>query len=151
MKIEITERDRILTALDKWIRQRPGLDFRNYGCDASAYRSELRSITKDLTHARALLKAVEWRTSIGVDELKEAFRSAFAGRLSWDGNRLSYVTGQYWPTEYRRAVCAVLASALWAYARENGQGNIGKGSPGDNLRAWAKKEFGLAIQKRFFA
>lgn len=30
--------------------------------------------------------------------------------------RLEYTTGQYWPTEYRKAACAVLASALWAGA-----------------------------------
>jgi hypothetical protein len=38
--------------------------------------------------------------------------------LSWDGKRLDYTTGQYWPTEYRRAAAAVLASALWSYWRD---------------------------------
>lgn len=32
---------------------------------------------------------------------------------------VGYCTGQYFPTEYRRAVCAVLASALWDYVREH--------------------------------
>jgi hypothetical protein len=35
------------------------------------------------------------------------------------GVSLDYCTGQYWPTEYRAAVCAVLASLLWAHAREH--------------------------------
>jgi hypothetical protein len=57
------ERYLIIGALDRWIRQRPGLEFGNYG-DVSAYRSEMRSITKDLHDARTLLAAVNWRTSI---------------------------------------------------------------------------------------
>jgi hypothetical protein len=32
---------------------------------------------------------------------------------------LDYCTGQYFPTEYRRAACAVLASALWSAKRDN--------------------------------
>ena len=32
-------------------------------------------------------------------------------------NELDDCVGQYWPTEYRAAACAVLASALWAYWR----------------------------------
>ncbi len=118
------EREAILTALDRWIRQRPGLEFGNYG-DVSAYRSELRSITRDGREARTLLQAVRWREeSITLALLRESFR-AYSGRLSWawsplEGKgRLDYVTGQYWPTEYRRAACAVLASALWSAAAAN--------------------------------
>jgi hypothetical protein len=144
------ERERILVALDAWIRQRPGLEFGNYN-DVPAYRSELRSITKDLHQARTLLQAVRWRESIGAAELLEAFKGAYSGRLSWDGQRLDYCTGQYWPTEYRRAACAVLASALWSYARENGVAEApGEGSPGDKLRAYFHKEFGRAIASRWF-
>ena len=111
------ERDTILAALDRWTRQRPGLEFGNYG-DAHSYRAELRSITRDLTEFRALLRAVRATPGIDAARLRNAFR-AYAGRLSWDGERLSYCTGQYWPTEYRRAACAVLAAALWDYTRDN--------------------------------
>lgn len=109
------ERERILRAMSVFAEQRPGLKWGNYG-DARAYRSESRSITRDLHDARQLLAAVGWRSSIGAEQLRAAFR-AFSGRLSWDGTALRYCTGQYFPTEYRRAVCAVLASALWDYAR----------------------------------
>jgi len=115
---DTAERDAILTALDAFIRQRPGLDYGNYG-DPSAYRAEVRSIGRDLQDARALLHAVELRPSITAAMLREAFQSAFSGRLSWDGARLDYTTGQYWPTEYRRAAAAVLASALWSYWRDH--------------------------------
>lgn len=124
-----TERQAILDALSAWIRQRPGLEYRNYASDwrdtegRKAYFSELRRITRQLHDARELLAAVASRQSITADDLKRAFR-AYSGRLTWtpDGNgggSLDYCTGQYWPTEYRAAACAVLASALWDYYRSD--------------------------------
>lgn len=116
-------RDNILHALSSFAATRPGLDPRDYARDwrdtegRKAYAAEVRSITKDLHHARALLTAVRL-SGITEAQLIEAFR-AFGGRLSWDGQRLDYCTGQYYPTEYRRAVCAVLASALWNYFRDD--------------------------------
>lgn len=189
-----TERAAILAVLDRWIRQRPGLEFGNYG-DVRAYNSELRSIGRDLREARTLLRAVEWRDSIDADALKAAFR-AYSGRLSVttalahpvcrvcnqthcnDGDhydpsdneysaRLDYVTGQYWPTEYRRAACAVLASALWDHARQSmpepkgkltrthgdfttEHDNIDGLTPGDWLRRYFRREFGRGIASRWF-
>lgn len=117
------QRENILAALSRFASQRPGLDFANY-CDARAYRSESASITRDLQHARELLAAVSWRDGIGAAELMAAARSAYSGRLTIEETesgsaRIGYCTGQYFPTEYRRAVCAVLASALWDYWRNN--------------------------------
>jgi hypothetical protein len=118
----------ICDALARWVKQRPGLEFGNYG-DIAAYRSEQRSIARDKREAETLLAAVRWRDGITADMLKKAAESAFSGRLSikcvtvWPGKdatpryNIDYCTGQYWPTEYRRAVCAVLASALWEYTR----------------------------------
>jgi hypothetical protein len=114
------ERKAIMAALDGWIRQRPGLEYANYG-DRASYQSECRSIARDGREARLLLRAVTWRESITGLMLREAFR-AFSGRLSWTWDpatrrgKLEYCTGQYWPTEYRKAAAAVLASALWAAA-----------------------------------
>jgi hypothetical protein len=53
----------------------------------------------------------------------DAARSAFSGRLNiqqvdGEGVRIHYTTGQYYPAEYRRAVAAVAASALWDYVRD---------------------------------
>lgn len=118
------ERDAILSAISAWIRQRPGLEIGNYG-NITSYRSELRAIGRELKEARQLLYAVEMRPSITADALREAFGRAYNGRLSWTWNAetgcgtLDYCVGQYWPTEYRRAACAVLASALWTQARED--------------------------------
>lgn len=118
----------IIDALGRWIRQRPGLEFGNYG-DVKSYRAEVRSIAKDKQHAETLLAAVKWRDGIDADALIKAAEGAFSGRLTISPPRvdvdellrakIDYTTGQYWPTEYRRAVCAVLASALWEYMREH--------------------------------
>lgn len=106
---------RVCSALQAWIAQRPGLSFADYG-DTRAYRAESRSITRDRDDALALLRVARWRT-VTKAQWADAFR-AYSGRLSWDGERLSYCTGQYWPTEYRRAACGVLASLLWHLAAD---------------------------------
>lgn len=139
-------KEQIIALLDAWIRQLPGLDYGNYG-DPVAYRAEVRSIGKDLQNARTLLRAVEL-SSIDADTLIDGFR-AFSGRLSLietpKGYALDYCTGQYWPTEYRKAACAVLASALWDHYRDG----LPAGS-GDKLRAQFKRQFGRTIANRWF-
>ena len=164
-------KEQIIALLGAWIRQRPGLDYGNYG-DPVAYRAEVRSIGQDLQHARTLLRAVEL-SSIDADTLIEGFR-AFSGRLSLEpirvqnagyyglsddagivGWKLDYTTGQYWPTEYRRAACAVLASALWAHYRDSEPDNVytsaaGVARKGDQLRASFKRRFGRTIANRCF-
>jgi hypothetical protein len=178
----------IIDALTRFMNQRSGLEFGNYG-DVKAFRAEQRSITKDLHHARELMRAVAWRDAIDADVLIKAAASAYSGRLtivpplqsykrspcsdsSSPAWRIEYVTGQYFPTEYRRAVCAVLASVLWYYTREkampkpgtrpiglrdagDGAGKYWDGkrwlSAGDWLRAHFRKEFGRGIASRWFS
>jgi hypothetical protein len=139
-------KEQIIELLDAWIRRRPGLEFANYG-SISGYRSELRSITKDLRDARKLLRSVEY-SAITAPELLDAF-GAYSGRLRVvatdkpDEYRLEYCAGQYWPTEYRAAVCAVLASALWNYHRTDN-------STGDSMRAKFRRMFGRGLSARWF-
>lgn len=146
-----TSKTAILDALRAWIAQRPGLEYDNYG-DPVSYRAELRQIARDRQDAETLLAAAEL-SAITAEELKEGFR-AFSGRLTLeeDGNggvkSLDYCTGQYWPTEYRRAACAVLAAALWNHARSALPENTEK--PGDVIRARFRRLFGRAIQARWF-
>lgn len=142
----------ILAALSAFIRQRPGLEFANYG-NVSAYRSELRGITKDRHHAEELLAAVSWR-SISAEDLLAAARSAFSGRLSLTvqdngGVIVDYCTGQYFPTEYRRAVCAVLAFALWGYWR--GCCAPEAENKAQRIRDTAKRELSRSVARRYFA
>lgn len=149
-------KQQILTALQVWIRQRPGLEFGNYGALAP-YRAELRQIAKDKRDAETLLTAVALRDSITAEDLAKAF-SAYSGRLTLieGGNRahLSYCTGQYWPTEYRKAACAVLASALWERKREDCNADVDQRehrSLGDEIRNSFRREFGRSIQARWFS
>ena len=150
----------LIDALHTFINQRPGLEFGNYG-DVSAYRSEMRDITRALNEARTMLSAIAWRDSITADMLIDASKRAFSGRLSITENdgrvSIDYCTGQYWPTEYRRAVCSVLASLLWHYWRENAPADAGVFIPhsnlhnvGDYIRKTARAEFGRGIASRYF-
>lgn len=153
-------KETLLASLRAFARQRPGLEPANYG-DASAYRAESRAITRDLHDVETLLAAVAWRDSITADRLVDAARGAYSGRLAvaepTPGKfEVIYHTGQYFPTEYRRAVCAVLASALWDYAREcmpepKGDRDLYDGlRAGDWLRRYFRREFGARMQRRWF-
>ena len=133
----------IINALARWIAQRPGLEYENYG-DPVSYRAEARAIGKDLQDARTLLRYVD-ASQITGDQLADAFR-AFSGRLSWDGAKLSYCTGQYWPTEYRKAACAVLASAIRYYWRDSMTGP----NAGGHISKTARNTFGRGIASRWF-
>ena len=148
----------IIDALSKFMHQRSGMDPQNYG-DYASYRSEQRSVTRDLHHARTLLGAVSWRDSITADDLIAASKRAYSGRLTIVEDsgrvRIEYCTGQYFPTEYRRAVCAVLAAALWDYTRTSAMPDDAtlesiKQSPGTWLREHFRREFGRTISNRWF-
>ena len=127
--------------------QRPGLEFGNYG-NAPAYRADLRGIACDRREALILLAAVEARDGITLEHLQDALKHSFSGRLSLETDKhgrpyLDYCTGQYWPTEYRRAVAAVCATALWTHWRN-------ENSTGDSLHLTALRTFGRGIQRRWF-
>ena len=145
-------KQQIIDSLRRFAEQHPGLDFGNYD-SAASYRRESREITRDLNQARVLLRAIEWREGVTAARIIEAAQSAFSGRLSINPEtaRIDYVTGQYWPTEYRRAVCAVCASALWGYMRDSCMPTDLKTlSPGEYLRRRFRLEFGRAIASRWF-
>jgi hypothetical protein len=161
-------KDLILAALRGFVAQRSGMDYRNYG-DASSYNADRRKITRDGQTALTLLRDVE-NSSITAEELAEAFR-AFSGRLSLSADNkgnavLAYCAGQYFPTEYRAAVCAVAAQAMWDYVRgycmptpafsDEGLQRYKDArseksvSAGDWLRAYFKRRYGRAIASRWF-
>jgi hypothetical protein len=154
----------ILEALHAFIRSRPGLEYGNYG-DPVAYRAEMRGITRDLQDARTLLRGIERAHGITGRNLLDAARFAYSGRLNiqtLDGDkvRIHYTTGQYYPTEYRRAVAAVAAAALWDYVRDHcspapdiaadGRRTYQGLSGGDWLRRYFRREFGRGIASRYF-
>lgn len=107
---------KIFNALERFIKARSGMDARDYGTDANgrkAYQAEARTIAKQRREALKALaeaRAMEPR----YDVLIASFPAAFSGRLSWNGERLEYCTGQYRPTEYRQAAGAVLRQYISA-------------------------------------
>lgn len=154
----------LLALLYTFVNKRPQLEFGNYG-DRAAYRSEIRSITRQRADALKLLRAIELRESITAADII----AAFTGRLTLGTNKgklcLDYCTGQYWPTEYRAAVARLAATLLWAYFARNMPTPAGilNGSPiyhgskpgmgntaGQWLRRKAKAEFGRGIASRWF-
>src|SRR5512139_3559732 len=109
----------MINALRDFIAQRSGIDFRNYqgGDWKQSYKSfmgDYRPMLRHGKHARKMLWYVE-RSGITAEQLQEASR-AYSGRLQFveRGEMVSckYTTGQYFPTEYRNAACAVLAQAI---------------------------------------
>lgn len=156
-------KENLLSLLRAFINQRAGLEFCNYG-NVKAYRSEQRSITKARHEAHALLNAVAWRDSITADDIIKASEGAYSGRLSIVRTgeasfKIDYCTGQYFPTEYRNAVCAVLSSCLWDYWRENmpvaDVCNAPDHAPGIKnvgayVRTTARRELGRGIAQHWF-
>lgn len=153
----------LLNLLSAFIRQRPGLNFANYG-SVKSYRQEMAGISRQFSDAKVLLREIELNPDITAETILAALRSAFSGRLSYDGSNgfLTYCAGQYYPTEYRAAVCAVCARVLWVYAAatelpaptgnatdEGGEKFDGL-SAGDWLRRHFRRRFGRGIAARWF-
>jgi hypothetical protein len=143
-----TEAQTILEALRTFIRQRPGLEQGNYFSPGSsresfqnslrAYRAEIRSIGADKKRAELALAEAYALPSQNLELLKQAF-TAFSGRLEWTPagtptpgmgagsttahGHLSYTTGQYFPTEYRKAAASVLEGYVRAVKQAEAAAN----------------------------
>jgi len=145
-------RDQILKALYDFAKARPGLESANYVSPydsrsnriegVKAYQADQRAILRDLHDARYLLAAVG-RTSIEAADLLKVLGPD--RRLTMVDGSLSYTAGQYYPTEYRAAVCSALKSALRAYFRDHCGCDTG-----DKIRAAAKRMLGATLAKRWF-
>jgi hypothetical protein len=99
--------------LRKFAAARPNLEPGNYS-SAADYRREARAIQKQLRDARAILSACE-RLNIGPDAWRDAMAT---DRLKIANGRAEFDVCQYWPTEYRLAVCRVGKSAIWSHLRD---------------------------------
>jgi len=146
----------IIDLLRQWVAQSHGIDPRNYISGhndingIAAYRQDVRQITKNLNDAQTLIRACELSDGLTAENLVNGFESAYSGRLElvrkltpkgevW---ALDYCTGQYWPTEYRAVVCAVLVYALRDYYRESG-------NTADDIRAKLTRVLGRKIVERW--
>lgn len=136
--------------LTKFVNQRPGLDFSNYG-DVSAYRSESAEITRDRSDYFELLSLAFSR----VDNLNEALtsylqRSSNRLTINAEGN-LEYCTGQYFPTEYRPAANSILRSIIWNnYSNELDGNNEPVYKDGHEIRKAIKRRVSRRIARNYF-
>lgn len=159
----------MIEALRRFINQRSGIDFRNYSggdwkASRKAFMGDYRPMIKHGKQARQMLREVELRESITVQNLLDASR-AFSGRLQFreddKGNvTVDYTTGQYFPTEYRSAACAVLAQCLLDYWREcaptaglpDSNPHVAQGvvDVGEYITKQARRELGRGIARDWF-
>lgn len=161
-------------ALRSFINQRSGIDGRNYGGSREAFLGDYQPMLKHGAEARRMLNWAQESSEVTAETLQEASR-AYSGRLQFverdDKVAVDYTTGQYFPTEYRCAACAVLAQAITTalaarMPASDGKANrtIGAGTfaheiefktyEGLTYRAWIVKRaaflFGRTIAKTWF-
>jgi hypothetical protein len=98
--------------LVKFVNQRPNLEFCNYG-DIKLYRQESREITQDRADFYELLN-LAYRRIDNLEEVLLNYLKNSSNRLTInESGNLQYITGQYFPTEYRPAAARVIANILW--------------------------------------
>lgn len=107
--------------LIKFVNQRPGLDFANYG-DSRAYNAESREITKDRNDFFELLAWAQSRIADFDRKLTFNLENT-GGRLLLKDGEIVYHTGQYFPTEYRPAACRIVAQLIWNDLRDEQEHN----------------------------
>lgn len=137
--------------LVKFVNQRPGLQFCNYG-EISSYRSEMREITRDRSDFYELLGLASARIP-DLETKVAAFLSASSGRLILnESGELQYCTGQYFPTEYRPAACRVLRDLIWASYRDEKETDSPNNvyNTGDEIRKAIKRRLSRRVARLYF-
>jgi hypothetical protein len=103
-----------LDLLCTFVDKRPGLNVADYGGDFRLYRRESAEITRDRSDFYELLRLAHSLLSHAELEAKVTeYLTTTNGRLTFENGKLKYVTGQYFPTEYRPASSRVLVSIIW--------------------------------------
>jgi len=132
--------------LYSFAHRRPGLDPRDYGGGREgwlSYRRESAEISRDLNDFRELY-ALAW--DILGDKLPELIATYLAnnsGRLTLKGNALEYITGQYFPTEYRPAASRCLVSLIWRKFAEQYE-------TGDQIRKAIRRRVSRRVANNYF-
>lgn len=139
---QATQRAEMLTALRAFICQRPGMEPGNYA-SYKDYMNDYRRILRYRDDALELLGAVALYSDITPDRIALGAGS----RLFWDADRKvwDYHTGQYFPTEYRRAAANALASILWDHWRDH------YGATRQDIRRMAMNAFRSRRVRQYFA
>ncbi len=140
--------------LTKFVNQRPGLDFADYG-DAKIYNSESREITRDRNDFYELLSLFLMRYEEKANEVLTYNLIHTNGRLTLNGDSLEYTTGQYFPTEYRPAASRIISQLIWnSYSNEmedtktDGMMNVYK--DGHEIRKALSRRLSRRVMKNYF-
>jgi len=151
MKKLILDNQPTLKLLQKFAYQRSGIEGANYS-DRKTLLSEYREICKDLDDFKELLNFALYRV-YNLDEKVKNYLLNSSGRLSMNekGN-LVYITGQYFPTEYRPACSRLLADLIWKdYASEKMSfSNDPVYTDGHEIRKTIKKNISKRVFKNYF-
>jgi len=136
--------------LIKFVNQRPGLDFANYG-DSKSYNAESREITKDRNDFFELLAYAQSRIQDFDRKLTFNLENT-SGRLLMQNNEIVYHAGQYFPTEYRPAASRIVSQLIWNDLRDETEPN----SPnpiykdGHEMRKAVKRNLSRRVCKNYF-
>lgn len=157
----------IMSALYRFISQRSGMDYRNYN-SRDSFMGDYKPMLRDGRDARALLRYVNISDGITSEILVFSSSTAFSGRLGIVERKgkvvCDYTTGQYFPTEYRKAACAVLVRAIRerilrdapepTLCKDNRMGESGQRYGGKRLYDYvndqARIALGRSLARRFF-
>lgn len=137
-----------LDLLCNFVDQRPGLNPADYGGGLDGwrlYRNESAEITRDRSDFYELLRLAS-RVVPELEEKVTQYLTTSSDRLTLNGNRLQYITGQYFPTEYRPASSRVLVSILW---REIGK-QLNENATGHDIRKTIRRQLSRRVARLYF-
>lgn len=138
-----------INLLSKFVDSRPGLDFNDYG-DVKIYRAEMREITNDRADFYELLNLARWQVD-NLNEKIEQHLTNSSDRLTFENNKLQYITGQYYPTEYRPAACRVIKSIIWReFMNAKTPEGANKYETGHDIRKAIKKHLSRRVSRLYF-
>ena len=143
------EKLNFIDLLCKFVNSRPCLDFNNYGC-IKTYRAESREITNDRKDFYELLNFARWRVENLNEKIQEHLTTS-SDRLTFENDKLKYITGQYFPTEYRPACCRVIRSIIWReYMNEKNTDGTTKHETGHDIRKAIKIHLNSRVSRLYF-
>lgn len=104
------DKNTICAKLRAFAKRNPNMHAANYA-DWRSYKAEARRVTRDLAAALDLIDRVEREERATATMML----ANLDRRLTWDAGRgdVEYCAGQYFATEYRKAVQQVCAMTLW--------------------------------------
>lgn len=149
-------KNQVLDGLRAFCAQRSGINFRNYG-DRESFSGDYRPMLRAGADARAMLLWLAGRDGVTSEMLVCAAKSSNGGRLTIkdrDGSCVvDYCVGQYFATEYRAALCRVLAKAIHDHLYCGLAGPDGGGGwqeKDKKVRAVVAKGIGRGVAGRWF-